>query len=80
MIYNKVYLFLHSLNLAHYWDTFTAKGYDREDDIVNLDDNDLDILFIAEKDRGPLLRAGKINALPLVTIYNVNQLLYTYFF
>ena len=53
--------FLDELDLGKYWSIFKAKGYDRESDIVELDDRDMDAMHIKPNDRGKLLRAGEFN-------------------
>lgn len=55
---NGVRSFLEELHLGHYWDIFKAKGYDRETDIKNLDDKDLEEMRIPPSERQCILKAG----------------------
>lgn len=54
-----VHTFLDNINMGKYWSIFKTKGYDREDDITCLDDDDLDQLNIASEDRKTLLESGR---------------------
>ncbi len=56
---NGVKKFLEKLNLGVYWDIFKAKGYDRENDLKDLDDFDLDQMDIKGTDRQIILQAGR---------------------
>ena len=56
---NGVRKFLEQLNLGNYWDIFKAKGYDRESDIKDLDEEDLEAMHIRGPDRQRILQSGK---------------------
>lgn len=57
--YNGVRKFLDQLNLGKYWDIFKAKGYDRESDIRDLSEEDLEAMHIWGPDRQRILQSGK---------------------
>ena len=56
--FNGVKKFLDYLNLGNYWEIFKAKGYDRESDIKDIDDYDLDQMHFKGADRQLILQAG----------------------
>ena len=58
--FNGVKKFLDRLQLGKYWEIFKAKGYDRESDLKDIDDYDLDQMHIKGSDRQRILQAGKI--------------------
>ena len=44
--------------MGKYWGVFQTKGYDREDDVTGLDEDDMDQMGIANEDRSTVLEAG----------------------
>lgn len=53
-------MFLNDLGLGRYLQMFQAKGYDRESDLVDLAEEDLDQMHVdSEQDRQTILEAGK---------------------
>ena len=56
--------FLDQMDLGKYWTSFKTRGFDREDDIINLTEEDLDVLDITcDSDRHLILQAGKMTPL-----------------
>jgi len=53
-----VRVFLDNINMGKYWGVFKTKGYDREDDVMGLDEDDMDQMGIANEDRNTMLEAG----------------------
>ena len=53
-----VRVFLDNINMGKYWGVFKTKGYDREDDVMGLDEDDMDQMGIANEDRNMMLEAG----------------------
>ena len=56
---NGVLQFLKKIDQEKYWDIFKAKGYDRESDIEDLDDDDMEHMHISGDDRADILQAGR---------------------
>lgn len=75
MIYNKVYQFLSELQLEKYWPIFNARGFDREDDLLELDVKDLDSMAMNNIDGKLILEAGT-QAFGIIT----QLLIYNYYF
>ena len=71
--FNGVKKFLDRLQLGNYWDIFKAKGYDRESDLKDLDDYDLDHMHIKGSDRQRILQAGDTIS---IQFYNVKKQLH----
>lgn len=59
--HNGVLLFLQNLGLEKYWDIFKAKGYDRESDVLELDQYDIESMHIEEEDGNAILVSGEAN-------------------
>lgn len=58
--------FLENLGLAKHFEMFTAKGFDSEDDIPWLCDEDLNSMYIVDSEsRAKILEAGTLFPLPL---------------
>lgn len=57
-LYNGARSFLQSIDMIRYWDVFKAKGYDREDDIPDITEQDMDCMNIVGEDRRLILQAG----------------------
>ena len=71
---NGVKKFLDRLNFTKYWEIFKTKGYDRESDLPELDESDLEQMQIPETDRRVILQAGRLTRMFLlcVSFYNEN--------
>lgn len=57
--HNGVLLFLQNLGLEKYWDIFKAKGYDRESDVLELDEYDIESMHIEEEDGNAILVSAR---------------------
>ncbi|KAK2187961.1 hypothetical protein NP493_148g01039 [Ridgeia piscesae] len=56
-----VRVFLDNINMGKYWGVFKTKGYDREDDVMGLDEDDMDQMGIANEDRNMMLEAAAMH-------------------
>ena len=61
--YNGVLEFLKDNGFSQYWDIFKAKGFDRETDLVDLNEADLQIMQIPAHHVRPILSAGNFQLL-----------------
>lgn len=67
-----VRFFLENLGLVQYFDIFIIKGFDREDDICELNESDMDSLMISDPDhRRQVLGAGKTDFIYLLSEYTL---------
>ena len=55
---NGVYSFLATVGMTKHWNMFQAKGFEREDDIPELEELDLDGMNIMDGEKKLILDAG----------------------
>lgn len=63
--------FLSRLDLSEHLEMFVAKGFDSEDDLPYLVEEDLDAMYITDhRARQKILRAGKFKTFPFPRVSN----------